>query len=154
MRAGAETTFVCALGDDAGGRWARDLAAGDGLDLRAQASDEPTGTAGIYVDTHGRNTIVIGAGANAALSTDHVDAQSAVLAAAGVVLAGIALALLLFATWRARVAPLRLIAAVVQLAANASMGNGHGVLGLETGILGRRQSRRTSGSRRSGRSPA
>jgi ribokinase len=87
VRAGAETTFVCALGDDAGGRWARDLAAGDGLDLRAQASDEPTGTAGIYVDTHGRNTIVIGAGANAALSTDHVDAQSAVLAAAGVVLA-------------------------------------------------------------------
>ncbi|HEY1035886.1 MAG TPA: ribokinase [Pseudoxanthomonas sp.] len=87
VRAGVETTFVCALGDDAGGRWARDLAAGDGLDLRAQASDEPTGTAGIYVDAHGRNTIVIGAGANAALSTDHVDAQSAVLAAASVVLA-------------------------------------------------------------------
>jgi len=87
VRAGVEPTFVCALGDDAGGRWARDLAAGDGLDLRAQASDEPTGTAGIYVDAHGRNTIVIGAGANAALSTDHVDAQSAVLAAASVVLA-------------------------------------------------------------------
>ena len=87
VRAGAETTFVCALGDDAGGRWARDLATGDGVDLRAQTSDEPTGTAGIYVDAHGRNTIVIGAGANAALSTAHVDAQSAVFAVAGVLLA-------------------------------------------------------------------
>ena len=62
VRAGADTTFVCALGDDAGGRLARDLAAADGLALRVQASDEPTGTAGIYVDAHGRNTIVIGAG--------------------------------------------------------------------------------------------
>ena len=87
VRAGAETTFVCALGDDAGGRLARDLAAGDGVDLRAQTSDEPTGTAGIYVDAHGRNTIVIGAGANAALSTAHMDAQSAVFAVAGVLLA-------------------------------------------------------------------
>ncbi|KRA46721.1 ribokinase [Pseudoxanthomonas sp. Root630] len=87
VRAGAETTFVCALGDDAGGRLARDLAAADGLDLRAQASDEPTGTAGIYVDAHGRNTIVIGAGANAALSTEHANAQSAVFAEAKVVLA-------------------------------------------------------------------
>ncbi|MCH6482294.1 ribokinase [Pseudoxanthomonas sp. LH2527] len=86
VRAGAATTFVCALGDDAGGRLARDLASVDGLDLRAQASEEPTGTAGIYVDAHGRNTIVIGAGANAALSTRFIDAQADVLAAAGVVL--------------------------------------------------------------------
>ena len=86
VRAGAATTFVCALGDDAGGRLARDLASVDGLDLRAQASEEPTGTAGIYVDAHGRNTIVIGAGANAALSTGFIDAQADVLAGAGVVL--------------------------------------------------------------------
>ena len=87
VRAGAQTTFVCALGDDAGGRLARDLAAADRLDLRAQASDEPTGTAGIYVDAHGRNTIVIGAGANAALATDFAAAQGDVLATAGVLLA-------------------------------------------------------------------
>lgn len=87
VRAGADTTFVCALGEDAGGALARGLAASDGLDLRAQASDEPTGTAGIYVDAHGRNTIVIGAGANAALSVDHVDAQSDVTATAAVLLA-------------------------------------------------------------------
>ena len=87
VRAGADTTFVCALGDDAGGRLARDLADADGLTLRVQASEEPTGTAGIYVDAHGRNTIVIGAGANAILSTDFATGQADVLAAAGVVLA-------------------------------------------------------------------
>lgn len=86
-RAGTDTTFVCALGDDAGGRLARDLAAADGLALRVQASQEPTGTAGIYVDTHGRNTIVIGAGANALLSADFTTSQTDVLAAAGVLLA-------------------------------------------------------------------
>ncbi|MCH2091237.1 MAG: ribokinase [Pseudoxanthomonas sp.] len=86
VRAGADTTFVCALGDDAGGRLARDLAAADGLALRVQASDEPTGTAGIYVDAHGRNTIVIGAGANAMLSADFVASQTDVLTTAGVVL--------------------------------------------------------------------
>lgn len=87
VRAGVGTTIVCALGDDAGGALARGLAAADGLDLRAQASDEPTGTAGIYVDAHGRNTIVIGAGANSALSVEHVDAQSDVTAMASVLLA-------------------------------------------------------------------
>lgn len=86
-RAGADTTFVCALGDDAGGALARALAADDRLDLRAQASTEATGTAGIYVDAHGRNMIVIGAGANAALDVDFVGRQDEVLAVSGVVLA-------------------------------------------------------------------
>lgn len=74
VRAGAATTFLCALGNDAGGTLARELATADGLQLRAQDSDEPTGTAGIYVDAHGRNTIVIGAGANAALDAAFVTA--------------------------------------------------------------------------------
>lgn len=67
-RSGAATTFVCALGSDAGGQLARMLVAADGIDLRDHASDAPTGTAGIFVDTAGRNSIVIGDGANAALS--------------------------------------------------------------------------------------
>lgn len=67
-RSGADTVFVCALGQDAGAGLARELAAGDGIDLRSHASDAPTGTAGIFVDTAGRNCIVIGDGANAALS--------------------------------------------------------------------------------------
>ncbi|HEY9540127.1 MAG TPA: ribokinase [Luteimonas sp.] len=74
-RSGARTTFICALGDDPGGQLARALAADDGIDLRDLHSTEPTGTAGIYVDAEGRNSIVIGAGANAALSAGHVDAQ-------------------------------------------------------------------------------
>lgn len=86
-RAGAETAFVCALGDDLGGQLARSLAAADGIDLRDQRSERPTGTAGIYVDGEGRNSIVIGAGANAELSADHVGTQRTLFAAAQVVLA-------------------------------------------------------------------
>lgn len=86
-RAGARTAFVCALGDDAGGRLARELAAAEGLDLRALPSAAPTGTAGIYVDVVGRNSIVIGAGANAVLTAAHVAAQDDALRGARVVLA-------------------------------------------------------------------
>ncbi|WP_225764749.1 ribokinase [Stenotrophomonas sp. Marseille-Q4652] len=86
-RAGADTTFLCALGDDAGGAMARGLAAQDGFAVVAEPSSEATGTGGIYVDSRGRNTIVIGPGANAALSTEFIEAQRALLAGAGVVLA-------------------------------------------------------------------
>jgi ribokinase len=86
-RAGAKTAFVCSLGDDAGGTMARGLAAQDGLELVAEPSSEPTGTGGIYVDAHGRNTIVIGPGANAVLSLDFIEGQRARIEAAQVVLA-------------------------------------------------------------------
>lgn len=86
-RAGAATAFVCALGDDAGGALARALAVEDGIDLRAARSASPTGTAGIFVDAGGRNSIVVGAGANAGLDPGFVAAQGDAIAAAGVVLA-------------------------------------------------------------------
>lgn len=86
-RAGAKTHFLCALGDDAGGALARSLAAQDGFALIAEPSNEPTGTGGIYVDGHGRNTIVIGAGANAVLSPAFIDNQRPLIAAAKVLLA-------------------------------------------------------------------
>lgn len=86
-RAGAATAFVCALGDDTGGHWARELAAADNINLRARHGTAPTGTAGIFVDAHGRNSIVIGAGANAQLTPDFIAAQSTIIANAGVVLA-------------------------------------------------------------------
>lgn len=86
-RAGALTTFICALGDDDGGALARRLAAADGIVLVARACSEPTGTAGIFVDAAGRNSIVIGAGANAMLDAGFVEAQSAPVSAADVVLA-------------------------------------------------------------------
>ncbi|WP_024891473.1 ribokinase [Luteimonas huabeiensis] len=86
-RAGAEVRFLCALGDDAGGALARELAAADGIGLHALASHAPTGTAGIYTDAEGRNSIVIGPGANAALDAAFVAAQAQALAGAAVVLA-------------------------------------------------------------------
>lgn len=86
-RAGARTGFVCALGDDAGGRLARGLATAEGINLHAQDADAPTGTAGIFVDAAGRNSIVVAAGANACLSPDFVRGREAVLARAAVVLA-------------------------------------------------------------------
>ncbi|MDO5611086.1 MAG: ribokinase, partial [Pseudomonadota bacterium] len=86
-RAGAETLFVCALGDDEGGALARHLAADDGIELAALTSASATGTAGIFVNGHGHNSIVIGPGANAALSIAHVESQRAALSAADVVLA-------------------------------------------------------------------
>ncbi len=71
-RAGADTSFVCALGGDLGAQLARALCVADDIDLRDAQSAAPTGTAGIYVDAQGRNCIVIGAGANAALETGFV----------------------------------------------------------------------------------
>ena len=85
-RAGAGTAFICALGDDLGGVLARSLATADGIDLRDLVSDQPTGTAGIYVDARGRNSIVFGAGANASLTADFVGLQGELIAAASAVL--------------------------------------------------------------------
>ena len=86
-RSGANTVFVCALGEDAGGQLARGLAARDGIDLRAESGDAPTGTAGIYVGRDGSNSIVIGPGANGVLSAEFIARQAAAIAAARIVLA-------------------------------------------------------------------
>src|SRR5690606_25922247 len=86
-RSAAPTTFIRALGDDAGRAMARELAAADRPDLPAERRSEPTGTAGIYVDARGRNPIVIGAGANGVRGAAHVTADPALARAAGVLLA-------------------------------------------------------------------
>lgn len=86
-RAGAATHFVCALGEDLGGQLARALAAADDIHLHDLSCEAPTGTAGIYVDSDGRNSIVIGPGANAELSADFVGRHDDVFSAASVVLA-------------------------------------------------------------------
>ncbi len=85
-RAGAETSFVCALGGDPGAQLARALCSADGIDLRDAECELPTGTAGIYVDAQGRNTIVVGAGANALLAPDFVASTLASIAGFDVVL--------------------------------------------------------------------
>lgn len=86
-RAGAGTTFLCALGDDPAGESARAIAAAEGIDLRAARSEAPTGTAGIFVAADGTNSIVVAAGANADLAPAFVDAQASIVRAAGVLLA-------------------------------------------------------------------
>jgi len=86
-RAGATTRFICALGEDLGGQLARALAAADDLHLHDLSCEAPTGTAGIYVDGDGRNSIVIGPGANAELSADFVGRHEDVFSTAAVVLA-------------------------------------------------------------------
>lgn len=85
-RAGASTSFVCALGEDAGGQLARSLATADGIDLRAARCEAPTGTAGIFVGHDGANSIVIGPGANAALAPTFIDEQQALIAGSALVL--------------------------------------------------------------------
>lgn len=86
-RAGATTALICALGNDGGGRMARELAADDGIEVHAQTSDAPTGAAGIFVDAEGRNSIMVGPGANAELSAGHVRSLHAQIAASALVLA-------------------------------------------------------------------
>lgn len=86
-RSGAPTAFLCALGPDAGALWARALATQEGIALHDAVVDAPTGTAGIFVDADGRNSIVVGPGANAALTPAFVAAQADAIAAATVVLA-------------------------------------------------------------------
>lgn len=87
-RAGAGTRFVTALGRDAAAAIARELAEADGLTLCAEVHEGlPSGSAGIFVDALGRNSIVVAPGANAALSGRHIAAQAASIAAARVVLA-------------------------------------------------------------------
>ena len=85
-RAGARTTFLCALGDDAAGAAARALADAEGIELRAAKSGLPTGTAGIFVGGDGANSIVVAPGANADLSADFVATHAQAIAGAGAVL--------------------------------------------------------------------
>lgn len=87
VRSGARTAFVCALGNDLGGQHARSLATAEGIDLRDEVGIAPTGSAGIFVDAQGRNSIVVGAGANAELSAEFLDHQQSLIADAQVVLA-------------------------------------------------------------------
>ncbi len=86
-RCGVSSHFICALGDDAGAAWARELAAQSHLQLIAKQSVHPTGTAGIWVDASAHNAILISAGANADLDPTFVLQHAAELQGARVVLA-------------------------------------------------------------------
>jgi ribokinase len=76
-RAGAQTAFIGALGDDAFGSSIRDGLAADGVGAEGvRTADAPTGTALIAVDDSGENTIIVEAGANALLELRETDATA------------------------------------------------------------------------------
>ncbi|WP_022968397.1 ribokinase [Arenimonas oryziterrae] len=87
VRQGAPTHFIAAIGSDAIGDGAAALATTEGLQAHWQrCPTQATGTAAIVLDGQGQNLIVVGPGANAALSVEHVQAQAAVLRGARVLL--------------------------------------------------------------------
>ncbi|MEU6859639.1 ribokinase [Glycomyces sp. NPDC046736] len=67
-RAGADVRFVVALGADANGDRLASEARSAGITLLDRRSEAPTGTAIIFVDRTGENSIVVDSGANATLT--------------------------------------------------------------------------------------
>jgi len=69
VRLGGNVTLIAKTGDDIFGRQAIDAFRAEGIDTRYMATDQdnPSGIALITVDDKGENTIVVAAGANAAL---------------------------------------------------------------------------------------
>jgi ribokinase len=84
-RQGASTAFIAAIGADALGEIAVELARNERIDARWQhETATPTGTAAILLDAGAQNMIVVAPGANAALSVAHVEAQRELIASARV----------------------------------------------------------------------
>lgn len=84
-RQGVRTAFIGALGVDAIGDGAVALALREGIDARIERrEDAATGTAAILLDASGQNLIVVGPGANLALSPEHIEAQANLIGTARV----------------------------------------------------------------------
>ncbi len=80
-RQGARCTFVGALGIDSAAEAALALAASEGVSVCIERQpDLATGSAAILLDAAGQNMIVVGPGANAALSAAHIRQQSQLIA--------------------------------------------------------------------------
>ena len=71
---GGDVSFVTCLGNDLNGRNSLDYYKREGLDvsLSLLIDDVPSGTAMIWVDNKGDNSIVIISGANSELSSEYV----------------------------------------------------------------------------------
>ena len=81
------TAFIAAVGADGFAEEARRFLQTEGIDARLQQVDTAhTGVAGITVDGSGENLIVVAAGANAALSAEHIHHQAELIAGARVLL--------------------------------------------------------------------
>lgn len=76
-RAGAEVTFVAAVGADDFGVRLRSWLQDEGIDVsRVRIADEPTGIAQITVTEDGENSIVVVAGANSRSTLDDADREA------------------------------------------------------------------------------
>ncbi|EHN8760923.1 ribokinase [Enterobacter asburiae] len=83
-RSGANIAFIACTGDDDTGECVRKQLASDNIDVApvSVVAGESTGVALIFVNAEGENVIGIHAGANAALTTERVEAQRAIIAGA------------------------------------------------------------------------
>ncbi|MCG7800799.1 ribokinase [Enterobacter asburiae] len=83
-RSGANIAFIACTGDDDTGERVRKQLASDNIDIApvSVVAGESTGVALIFVNAEGENVIGIHAGANAALTTERVEAQRAIIAGA------------------------------------------------------------------------
>ena len=87
-RSGANIAFIACTGNDDTGERVRKQLASDNIDIApvSEIAGESTGVALIFVNDEGENVIGIHAGANAALSTELVEAQAARIAEASALL--------------------------------------------------------------------
>lgn len=83
-RSGANIAFIACTGDDDTGERVRRQLASDNIDTApvSVVEGESTGVALIFVNAEGENVIGIHAGANAALTTERVEAQRGIIAGA------------------------------------------------------------------------
>lgn len=83
-RSGANIAFIACTGDDDTGEHVRKQLASDNIDIApvSVVAGESTGVALIFVNAEGENVIGIHAGANAALTTERVEAQRGIIAGA------------------------------------------------------------------------
>jgi len=83
-RSGANIAFIACTGDDDTGERVRKQLASDNIDIApvSVVAGESTGVALIFVNAEGENVIGIHAGANAALTTERVEAQRALIGGA------------------------------------------------------------------------
>ncbi|HHA1826450.1 TPA: ribokinase [Enterobacter hormaechei subsp. xiangfangensis] len=83
-RSGANIAFIACTGDDDTGERVRKQLASDNIDIApvSVVAGESTGVALIFVNVEGENVIGIHAGANAALTTERVEAQRGIIAGA------------------------------------------------------------------------
>ncbi|EMC1015508.1 ribokinase [Enterobacter bugandensis] len=83
-RSGANIAFIACTGDDDTGERVRKQLASDNIDIApvSVVEGESTGVALIFVNAEGENVIGIHAGANAALTTERVEAQRGIIAGA------------------------------------------------------------------------